>query len=150
MKTLNEEISGHIMQVLNKTVFTEKKKILKFSGISLFPSEIHLLLVIKNDISTNATEIAKQLHLTKGAVSQTLTRLEKKGVIAKTKDPYNKNELTVSITDFGKQAYELCQSGLKAFNKAHDDYLAGLNAGDKEVILNFLKHMEKSISGFSR
>lgn len=103
------------------------------------------MLMIKNDIDTNATEIAKQLGLTKGAVSQTLTRLEKKNIILKTKDPYKKNELTLSLTDFGKKAYELCQSSQASFIAAHEGYLAKLNSKEKEVILNFLVNMEKAI-----
>jgi DNA-binding MarR family transcriptional regulator len=145
MKTSTDIIKNQIIQVINKIIFSEKKKIMKFKGISLYPSEIHLLLVIKNDIDSNATKIANQLGLTKGAVSQTLSRLEKKGIILKTKDPYNKNELNLSLTGLGKEAYELCHSTKMAFIEAHDELLAKLNSKEKEVILNFLQHMEKAI-----
>lgn len=103
------------------------------------------MLVIQNDIATNATSIAKQLGLSKGAVSQTLSRLEKKGIIIKTKDPYSKNELTLTLTAFGKKAYEFCQLKQDRFFGVHDKYLAALNPGEKEVILNFLKHLEKAV-----
>ena len=103
------------------------------------------MLVIKNDINTNATEIAKQLGVTKGAISQTISRLEKKGIILKTKDPYSKNELTLSLTGFGQKAYKLCQSSQESFIEAHEVYLAKLNSKEKEVVLNFLLHMEKAI-----
>jgi DNA-binding MarR family transcriptional regulator len=145
METTTDKIKKQIIQVINKTIFKEKKKIFKFKGVSLYPSEVHLMLVIKNDIDTNATEIAKQLGLTKGAVSQTFLRLEKKGIILKTKDPYNKNELTVSLTGLGEKAYELCQSSQASFIEAHEGYLAKLDPKEKGVILNFLLHMEKAI-----
>jgi DNA-binding MarR family transcriptional regulator len=145
MATLNDKIKKQIMHVINKTIFKEKKKIFKFKGVSIYPSEVHLMLVIKNDIDTNATAIAKQLGLTKGAVSQTLLRLEKKGIILKTKDSYKKNELTLSLTGFGEKAYELCQSSQVSFIEAHEGYLAKLDSKEKEVILNFLLHMEKTI-----
>ena len=145
MEPSTDRIKKQITKVINKTIFKEKKKIFKFKGVSLYPSEVHLMLVIKNDIDTNATEIAKQLGLTKGAVSQTLSRLKKKGIILKTKDPYNKNELTLSLTDFGKKAYELCQASQALFIEAHEGYLAKLNSREKEVILNFLLHMEKAV-----
>ena len=90
------------------------------------------MLVIKNKIDTNATEIAKQLGLTKGAVSQTVSRLEKKGIIVKTKDPYNKNELTLSLTPFGKKAYKLCESTQASFIGAHDGYLEKLSVSWNE------------------
>ncbi len=145
MKTSADRIKNQIIQVINKIIFSEKKKVMKFKGISLYPSEIHLLLVITDDIDTNATKIARQLGLTKGAVSQTLSRLEKKGIIYKTKDPYNKNELTLSLTDVGKEAYELCQTTKMAFIEAYDELLSTLNSKEKEVVLNFLLHMEKAI-----
>jgi DNA-binding MarR family transcriptional regulator len=145
MKTSRDKIKKQLIQVINKTIFKEKKKIFKFKEISLYPSEVHLMLMIKNEIDTNATEIAKKLGLTKGAISQTLTRLEKKGIIIKTKDPYKKNELTLSLTGFGKKAYELCQSSQASFIEAHEDFLAKLNSKEKEVIFNFLLHMEKAI-----
>lgn len=103
------------------------------------------MLVIKNQINTNATKIAEQLGLTKGAVSQTLSRLEKKGIIIKTKDPYNKNELNLSLTGFGKKTYQLCQSSQTSFIEAHTGYLDTLDFKEKEVVLNFLIHMEKAI-----
>ena len=103
------------------------------------------MLVIKNKIDTNATEIAKQLGLTKGAISQTISRLEKKGIILKTKDPYNKNELTLSLTTLGKKAYKLCESTQASFIEAHEGYLAKLNSKEKEVIFSFLQHLEKAI-----
>ena len=145
MQALSEKIKKQTIHVINKIIFRAKKNIFKFKGVALYPSEVHLMLVIKNDIDTNATEIAKQLGLTKGAVSQTLLRLEKKGIIIKTKNPYNKNELTLSLTRFGKKAYELCQSSQASFFDAHDGYLAKLDSKEKEVVLNFLLHMEKAI-----
>lgn len=150
MEASNEKIKQQILQVINKTIFKEKKKIFKVNEVCLYPSEVHLMLVIKNKIDTNATEIAKQLGLTKGAISQTLTRLEKKGILLKTKDPYNKNELTLSLTAFGKKAFKLCESAQTNFIETHEEYLSRLKPKEKEVILNFLRHLEKAIDGVAQ
>ena len=144
MQTSNEKIYRQIVQLINKIIFTEKKKIFKFKGITLYPSEVHLMLAIKSGNDTNATEIAREFGVTKGAISQTITRLEKKGIISKIKDPYNKNELTLSLTDFGKKAHSFWQKSQVAFVNAHEDYFSKLNLKEKEVVLNFLQHMEKS------
>jgi DNA-binding MarR family transcriptional regulator len=72
--------------VVNKLIFAEKKKIFNIKDIAA-PSEVHLLLVIENHTNTNATLIANQLGLTKGAVSQTISRLVKKGILKKAKTP---------------------------------------------------------------
>jgi DNA-binding MarR family transcriptional regulator len=142
MNKADQLIKQKIMQVINKAIFNEKKKIFNYEGVSLYPSEIHLMLAIKNGINTNATHIAKRLGITKGAVSQTLSRLEKKGMIQKTKNPYNKNELTISLTGFGKKAYELCLSTEARFMAAHDQYLKALSQSGKDTIIDFLRHME--------
>ncbi len=149
MQSLQEKIVDQIFRVINKTIFKEKKNIVRYEGVSLYPSEVHLMLVIKNDINTNATNISKQIGLTKGAVSQTLTRLEKKGIIVKTKDPYSKNELKLSLTEFGIKIYEVCQSSQTSFIETQVGYLEKLNANEKEVVLNFLIHMEQAIDDLS-
>jgi len=149
MNASNDAIQKQIVRVINKIIFKEKKKIFRFGDVALYPSEVHLMLVIKNDLDTNATVIARQLGLTKGAVSQTLSRLEKKGIIRKTKDPYNKNELTLSFTELGMKACESCQSTQAAFFKAHEHFLEKQGPREKEVILRFLLHMEKAIDELS-
>ena len=144
---MTHTIKRQTLQVINKIIFKEKKKVIRFKDIALFPSEIHLMLVIKNHIDTNTTEIAKQLGLTKGAISQTLSRLEKKGIIIKRKDPYKKNELTLSLTDAGKEAYEFCQAVQTSFAESLERFLCALDDKEKEVVFNFLLNLEKTIDG---
>ena len=145
MQIRTGKITAQIVRVINKTIFKEKRRIFNVEGVSLYPSEVHLMLVIKTDLDTNATEIARKLGVTKGALSQNLTRLEKKGVIMKTKDPYKKNELTLTLTALGKTAVKQCQSSQASFIEAQERYLAQLNSEEKEVIIRFLQHMEKAI-----
>ena len=146
MNNTDQLIRQKIMQVINLAIFNEKKKIFNYEGVSLYPSEIHLMLAIENGINTNATHIAERLGITKGAISQTLSRLEKKGIIQKIKDPQNKNELTISLTGFGKNAHELCLSTEARFMTAHDQYLKTLSQSDKDIVLDFLRHMEQAMT----
>ncbi len=145
MATLDEKIHKQIITVINTTIFKEKKKIFTFEGASLYPSEVHLMLVIKKGMDTNATEIAKLLGLTKGAISQTLSRLENKGIIRKTKDPQNKNELNLTLTPFGEQAYQVCMASEASMQIENEAYLSTLTQKEKETILNFLLHLDKAI-----
>jgi DNA-binding MarR family transcriptional regulator len=103
------ELTSQVQLIINQLLFLEKRKNLTFEGISLYPSEIHLMLETKGDQAVNATKIADKLGITKGAVSQTLARLEKKGIIEKIKDPYNKNELSIILTPMGKRAPNHCR-----------------------------------------
>jgi DNA-binding MarR family transcriptional regulator len=145
MVATNEKIKQQLMQVINKILLKEKKRIVEFEGVSLYPSEVHLMLMIKDKINTNATEMAKQFGLTKGAVSQTIGRLEKKGMLRKTKDPQNNNELTISLTETGEKAYSECKKSEVKFMTAHDDYLSKLQEEDQQVVLAFLNYLEESL-----
>ena len=143
MKTLNERILDRLQRVINKILFLKKKSIFEFRGVEFFPSEVHLMLVIKDKSATNATRIADRLGVTKGAVSQTLSRLEKKGVLRKTKDPFNRNELTLDFTSFGAAAFENYSIHAAGMLKKHDRYLEGFTDNEKGTVLRFLMEVEK-------
>ena len=149
MNMANAKMIRQIQRVINKIIFMEKQQRFEFEGVKLYPSEIHLLLVIDEKYATNATKMAEQLGVTKGAVSQTLTRLEKKGVLVKTKDSQNKNELTLTFTPLGAKAFKHYKAGTARFFEVHDAYLSTLSADEREVIHQFLKQMEEAFKRVS-
>ena len=136
-------IAAQIIRIINKFIFLEKKSVLEYRGIRLFPSEIHLMAVIAEDQATNATIMANKLGITKGAVSQTFSRLEKKGVLTKIKDPYNKNELTAYFTELGKGALKEHRKLRAAFQAEYEQYFSSLSEDDRKIIQSFLSHMEQ-------
>lgn len=139
MENSQRDVSTQLFRLINKIIFLEKKKIFEYEGVKLFPSEIHVLLSIEGKQSTNATKLAAKLGISKSAVSQTISRLEKKGVIIKNKDPYNKNELILSMTAFGDQAFAQYKKK-QASNRLHfNQYLNTLSEDDSEMINNFLQ-----------
>ena len=143
MKRNNEMVLNDLQRFINKVLFLKKKSLFQFRGVKFYPSEIHLLLIIREKSATNATKMADELGVTKGAVSQTLTRLEKKGVLKKTKDPYKKNELTLSFTSFGTAAYKHYSSHAARILKKHNYYLKRFTDKEKKTIQRFLTEAEK-------
>ena len=139
MENSKRDVSTQLFRLINKIIFLEKKNIFEYERVKLFPSEIHVLLSIEDKQSTNATKLATKLGISKSAVSQTISRLEKKGVIIKDKDPYNKNELILSLTAFGDKAFAQYKKK-QAANRLHfNQYLNTLSEDDSEVINNFLQ-----------
>ena len=92
MTLKHKDIVSQIFTLIDRVLFIEKKTKVKFENVTLYPSEIHLILFLYREQDTNVTRIAERLGVTKGAISQTLSRLESKGVLHKVKDPNNKNE----------------------------------------------------------
>jgi len=143
--TLPETFADRIARIINKLIFLEKKSIVEIEGVRLFPSEIHLLLVIDADRSINAVTMAGRLGISKGAVSQTLTRLENKGVLVKKKDPAYKNELTAHFTEMGEKALALHKRQRASLMMEYDTYLESVSEDERQVIRQFLRHVENFI-----
>jgi DNA-binding MarR family transcriptional regulator len=143
MKDKNTTLAEQILRISNKLIFLEKKSILQHGDLRLYPSEIHLINVIAEGQDINASKMASRLGVTKGAVSQTLTRLEKKGIIHKTKDPRNKNELNVYFTPLGKDILEEHKKMQATFHKQYATYFSNIPENEKAIITTFLKKMEE-------
>ena len=139
MENSQRDVVNQLFRLINQIIFLEKKNIFEYEGVKLFPSEIHVLLSIEDQQSSNATKLANKLGISKSAVSQTISRLEKKGVIIKNKDPYNKNELILTLTAFGDKAFARYKNR-QASNRLHfNQYLNTLSEDDSEVIHHFLR-----------
>lgn len=100
------------------------------------------MLLIGDEQGNNVTKMAGKLGVTKGAVSQTLSRLEKKGILEKTKDPFNKNELIVTFTQIGEDALDKYREMRMAFLNHFVNYFSSLSESECEVVELFLSHME--------
>ena len=69
-------------------------------------SEIYLIETIGDyNESLSVTDLAKLIGITKGAISQTLKKLEKKELTTKTTDPCKGSRSIVSLLSKGKVAY---------------------------------------------
>jgi DNA-binding MarR family transcriptional regulator len=104
-----KKLFEQIQSVGDKFIALEKGFVFQHEEVKLYPSEIHLMKMVDHNPAFNATNIAKLLGVTKAAISQTLLRLEKKGIVAKGSGPFC-HELRIMLTPLGKDA-------LTAFHK---------------------------------
>lgn len=68
-------------------------------------SEIHLIEVVGQNEGLSVTDLAARLGKTKGAVSQTLKKLEARELVVKQVDPANISRMAVGLSTKGKVAY---------------------------------------------
>jgi len=147
MENQNKLLANQILRISNKLIFIEKKGILQHGNLKLYPSEIHLMAVIDAEKDMNASEMANRLGVTKGAVSQTLSRLDEKGIIHKTKDVMNKNKLTVRFTPLGKTVFKKHLKKRASIQEQFSRYLSALTHREKEIIRRFLTNLENFFDG---
>lgn len=73
---------------------------------NLYMREVHFVVAVGPDRSPTMSEMARSLNVTQGAVTQMVSRLEKKGYVVRSKSEGDKRMTTVSLTDRGRQLYE--------------------------------------------
>jgi DNA-binding MarR family transcriptional regulator len=132
------EIVEKILETLGKVSSMDRKRRFHFEDINLYHSELHLLLFVYSEQNTNITLIAQKIGLTKGAVSQTLSRLENKGIITKQTDPYRKNELKVMFTEKGKALMREVVKIKENAEQKYVKYISSLSYNEKMAIYDFM------------
>lgn len=125
-------------RLVNRLIFLEKRYVFRSGELKLYPSELHVLLAVRQEPEMNATELARRLGVTKGAVSQVMKRLEGKGVLGKRHDPYQKNELTVFFTPLGQQAVEAFLAQRAEAGRRFRQHLDSLSDEESRTIQRFL------------
>jgi DNA-binding MarR family transcriptional regulator len=109
-----------------------------FLNKSLMLSEIHVIDCIGKNPLPNATFIAKELSMTKGAISKITAKLLEKAFIKGNHLEDNKKEIYYTLTTQGKKVFEIHK---KVHDIENEKIIAILTAYSKEelhTINNFL------------
>lgn len=113
----------------------------------LYNSEIHMIQAIGSKMGETVTELSQSFCITKGGVSQTVSRLVKKGYIIKERKSEYGKEIMLILTDKGKKAFHEHEQNHSKFSDSLFGYMETLS--DEEIngfesILKFVgEHFEK-------
>lgn len=121
------------MEKSHKTFGTKEK---------ISSSEIHLIEIIGDTKNLSVTDISNHIGITKGAVSQSLKRLDSKGFIIKKPDPENLSRSLVMLTVKGKTAYWSHKHWHETMDGGFLKYLDSLDDQTFDIIINFLNRVE--------
>ncbi|WDV46353.1 MarR family transcriptional regulator [Clostridiaceae bacterium M8S5] len=126
---------------------TLTEKILKNSNdarfygtdVEIYRSEIHIINIIGNNSDMHISEIARKFGVTKGAISKTIKKLEKKGLVEKIIDVNNNTRTLVKLTEKGTIAYLAHEQYHNQYDKDMYLYLESLKLKDLEILDTFLE-----------
>jgi len=135
-------IHGKFQSIMNLTQQLEKLPKKFGTGELLSRSEIHLIEIIGDNEGLSVTDIGKYLGITKGAVSQSLKRLEAKGFSFKRTDPENLSRSIVMLTAKGFTAFWAHKHWHETMDGGFLQYMEELNTGEVNIIINFLERVE--------
>lgn len=129
----------HMVQLFNRYVELSKKSYEYCEGISLFPNEIHTLEYIAQSSTTNMTDIANQMNISKGAVSKMVAKLESLGLLVRYKYQPNQKEIYIHLTELGVRAYEGHKEYHAEMWQRMNAYFDSQEEEHRQVILRFLE-----------
>jgi DNA-binding MarR family transcriptional regulator len=109
---------------------------------NLSHTEIHLVEMVGNNEGASVTDIASLTGVTKGAISQNMKRLEKKGIILKKIDPDNLSRNMIELTAKGKTAFWAHRDWHESMDGGFSEYLNKLPSQDTALIVDFLSRVE--------
>lgn len=101
-----EEIEELFIRLVNKYKALEKIPVDYGVGKDLYHSERHLVEQIGDYPEKNITELAQFQGVTKGAISQTVKKLEDKGLVTRYKGARNEKEVFLELSELGKAIYK--------------------------------------------
>lgn len=109
------------------------------TGDLLYHAELSLLDVIARNPDKSAVQLATQLGITKGALTQTAQKLVEKGLIEQYNPPKNRKTKHHRLTAAGILAISGHAQYHAEANARMQAYLCGRSAQDKQVIADFFE-----------
>jgi DNA-binding MarR family transcriptional regulator len=109
---------------------------------TLYRSEIFLLELIGDQEGIGVTDAANLLGITKGAVSQTLKKLDAKGLMEKRSDPINSLKACLYLTNKGKSAFYAHKHWHETMDGGFKDYFSRLSQDNISFLEDFLNQLD--------
>ncbi|WP_245577081.1 MarR family winged helix-turn-helix transcriptional regulator [Maridesulfovibrio zosterae] len=117
-------------------------------GDPLFPAEIKMVSTVVGHGSSGVTDLARELGITKGAVSQIIGRLCKKGLLSREKDQLNRARSIIRATESGRIAHD----NHMEFHKHHDaefiEFLGGLDDDSYRLVCELSEKMNSWMDNY--
>lgn len=136
------------LRIINKFKALEKIPIDHGTGDLLYASEINTLELIGKFSGINMTQLARKRGVTKGAVSQTVTKLVKKQLVTKNQAPDNDKVLSLELTKAGKVAFENHEKFHAKYDSPIIDKLNGMSAEQFTLITDTFEMLEGTIDSY--
>lgn len=134
-----KKVIENFMIMTEKIASTGKNHSNYGTDVNIYRSEIHIMKLIGDYADLHVSEIARKFGVTKGAISQSLKKLERKGLVEKYVDQTNNTRLLVRLTKKGKMAYLNHEEYHKEFDEEFYLYASQLNDHELEILLTFMK-----------
>ena len=141
--TTPEEFTDLMTRLFNKAALIEREPVDTGDGVLLHTSEIHLIDMAGRFPESSMTALALRLGITKGALSQTVKKLEEKGYVERIRPDGNNKTMHIRLTGTGMRAFGWHRAYHAVVNRRIALQVAGLGRNEMDAIRTMLRGLEK-------
>ena len=142
------DIAQYVTKIKNKLNKLEKKSVDFGTGEKLYASELHTIEAIGEKYGNTVTELCNLFGTTKGAVSQIISKLEKKQLISKKRNTDYAKEINISLTEKGWVIFKSHKKLHKIMDVEFLSFMKTIPEDQLKTFLSILKNMEKYVGEF--
>lgn len=125
-----------------KKLYERQEELSKLTDSKLFDSfsnsEVHVVDIIGNKIDVNGIKLAKDLDMTRGAISKIISKLKDKGAVETYQKKDNKKEIYYNLTDYGQEIYNSHKKAHRDWEEREKEFFKEINLDELEIIDDFL------------
>jgi DNA-binding MarR family transcriptional regulator len=136
------EFMDAMTRLFSKAARIEKMPVDTGDGMPLYTSEVHLIDMAGRFPDDSMSSIAMRLGITKGAVSQTVKKLEDKGYIERSTGEGDNKTVYLRLTGRGKKANAWHEAYHARINGRFEQAIASLGNEDRQNLLRILSTLE--------
>lgn len=142
---MEQDIFEQGLRLINKFVRKTAKPRRYGTDDLLYAAEVHMITAIGTHENITVTGLAKLTGITKGAVSQTLSKLSDKSLIEKHITEKRRNEVKISLTEKGRQIFQYHQDMHKSSRDKIYAQLYTLDDKAMETIGNIINELDNML-----
>lgn len=142
---MNCQIVDYFFEVMNLLIEEQKRPKDYGTGMKVNHIEVSFLNVIYNCPNANVSNIAEKLGITKGAVTQTYSKLMEKDLVESFMREGNKKEKYFRLTENGKTVRDGHEKFHDECNRNLCRYFSSLNDEEVKVVFNFMEQLKECV-----
>ncbi len=144
------ELWGLIMRMLDsfrELVRVSCSRDRRMDHLSAVQLRVILLLANRSPDSMKLKELAQELHVTPGAVSQTVDGLFRQGFIERKEDPKDRRAVAIRLAALGRKNVNIAREKIKG---VLIDCLQKIQPSDTEQGMVFLRQLQKNVQEYQK
>jgi DNA-binding MarR family transcriptional regulator len=138
-----DEFMDTLTRLFNKAASIEREPVDTGDGTLLYTSEVHLIDTAGRFPTESMSRLAARLGITKGAISQTVKKLEGKGYVERVNTEGNNKTVYIRLTETGTRVFAWHRAYHTGVNERIAREISGLTGNDRENLLKVFRTMER-------